>query len=420
MSHLAEDFSGSGRAFARAAAGRRSGRKPTGPRRPCRRRHLSLVACAGILALLAGCGRENKFIAPPPPKVTVQLPLQQMVTPYLEATGNAASPNNIKLVARVEGYVQEIKYKDGEAVKKGTPLFVIQPQPYQVDLQRAQAAEEGAKAALINAQAEFTRQQELQSKDVSTQANLDKARAARDTSQANVQQAQANTQNAEINFGYTTVSAPFDGVVTARKVSLGELVGGGHTSELATIVQLNPIWVWFNLTEADVQRVRAQMTNNSINVTDLVGKVPVEVGLQTEKGYPHKGVLDYVSPELNQSTGTLKVRGIFENATFALLPGYYVRVRLPQRPEQGLLVPEVAVGSDQGGRYVLTVNADSVVEQRRVTLGQTFGEMRAIESGLKPDERVVVSGILDAIPGQKVDPQLQAPKSAAAEPTTAQ
>jgi len=205
-------------------------------------------------------------------------------------------------------------------------------------------------------------------------------------------------------------------VVTARKVSLGELVGGSHTSELATIVQLNPIWVWFNLTEADVQRVRAQMAKDSVNPIDLVGKVPVEVGLQTEK---HKGVLDYVSPELNQSTGTLKVRGIFENASFALLPGYYVRVRLPQREEQALLVPEVAVGSDQGGRYVLTVNAESVVEQRRVTLGQTFGEMRAIESGLKPDERVVVSGILDAIPGQKVDPQLQAPKSASAEPTAA-
>src|SRR5262249_59718956 len=159
----------------------------------------------------------------------------------------------------------------------------------------------------------------------------DRARANRDTARASVLQAQANTQQAEINLSYTTVSAPFDGVATARKVSLGELVGGSHTSELATIVQINPIWVWFNLTEADVQRVRVQMAKDSVNVTELVGKVPVEVGLQTEKGYPHKGVLDYVSPELNQSTATLKVRGIFENASFALLPGYYVRVRLPQR-----------------------------------------------------------------------------------------
>jgi RND family efflux transporter MFP subunit len=381
-----------------------------------RRAWLALLSWTGMLTLLAACGQENRFVAPPPPKVIVQLPLQQTVTPYLEATGNAASVNTVKLLARVQGYVQEIKYEDGAAVKKGTPLFVIEPEPYKVQLEQAQAAEEGAKATLVNNEAEFTRQQELQSKDVSTQANLDRARAARDTARASVLQAQAATQTAEINLGYTTVSAPFDGVVTARKVSVGELVGGDHTSELATIVQLDPIWVWFNLSERDVQRVRAQMAERGITISDIVNKVPVEAGLQTETGYPHKGVLDYVSPDVNQSTGTLQVRGIFENAKQGLLPGYFVRVRVPLRPEQALLVPEVAVGSDQAGRYVLTVNPDGIVEQRRVQLGQTTGEMRVIESGLKPDERVVVSGILDAVPGQKVDPQLQAPRSAAAEP----
>jgi len=292
---------------------------------------LLLLAGMGMLTLLAACGQENRFIAPPPPKVTVQLPLQQTVTPYLEATGNAASVNTVKLLARVEGYVQEIKYQDGAVVKKGTPLFVIEPEPYKVQLEQAQAAEEGAKATLINAEAEFTRQQELQSKDVSTQANLDKARANRDTARANVLQAQANVQTAEINLGYTTVSAPFDGVVTARKVSVGELVGGGHTSELATIVQINPIWVWFNLSERDVQRARAQMAQQGVSAADLINKLPVEVGLQTETGYPHKGLLDYVSPDVNQSTGTLQVRAVFENAKQALLPGYFARVRIPLR-----------------------------------------------------------------------------------------
>src|SRR5215510_3466654 len=301
---------------------------------------LLLLAGMGMLTLLAACGQENRFIAPPPPKVTVQLPVQQMVTPYLLATGNAASVNTVKLVARVQGYVQEIKYQDGAAVKKGTPLFVIEPEPYKVQLEQAQAAEEGAKATLINAEAEFTRQQELQSKDVSTQANLDKARANRDTARANVLQAQANVQMAEINLGYTTVSAPFDGVVTARKVSVGELVGGDHTSELATIVQLDPIWVWFNLSERDVQRGRAQLTQQGVSIADLINKAPVEVGLQTEAGYPHKGLLDYVSPDVNQSTGTLQVRAIFENAKQALLPGYFVRVRVPLRAQQALLVPE--------------------------------------------------------------------------------
>jgi len=378
-----------------------------------------LLACAGVLALLTACGQENRFIAPPPPKVTVQLPLQQNVTPYLEATGNAASVNTVKLVARVQGYVQEIKYQDGTLAKKGTPLFVIEPEPYKVKLEQAQAAEEGAKAALVNAQAEFQRQQELQAKDVSTQANLDKARANRDTAHANVLQAQANTQTAEINLGYTTVEAPFDGVMTARKVSVGELVGGDQPNQLASIVQLQPIWVWFNLSERDIQKVRANLSEQGLNITQLVGKVPIEVGLQTETGYPHKGLLDYASPSVNQSTGTLQVRGVFENAKFSLLPGYFVRVRVPMRERPALLVPDVAVGSDQGGRYLLVLNADNVVEQRRVELGQTFGQMRQVESGLKPDERVVVAGIQDAIPGQKVDPQLQTPKSAAAEPAPA-
>jgi RND family efflux transporter MFP subunit len=383
------------------------------------RRHWPLLACAGILTLLTACGQENRFIAPPPPKVTVQLPLQQTVTPYLEATGNAASVNTVKLVARVQGYVQEIKYQDGATVKKGTPLFVIEPEPYKVKLEQAQAAEEGAQAALVNAQAEFQRQQELQAKDVSTQANLDKARANRDTAHANVLQAQANTQTAEINLGYTAVAAPFDGVVTARKVSVGELVGGDQPNQLATIVQLEPIWVWFNLSERDVQRIRAALAERGETAAELVNKVPIEVGLQTETGYPHKGLLDYADPSVNQSTGTLQVRGIFENTKHSLLPGYFVRVRVPTRPETALLVPAVAVGSDQGGRYLLVLNADNVVEQRRVQLGQTFGEMRVVESGLKPDERVVVAGIMDAVPGQKVDPQLQTPKSAAVEPAAA-
>jgi RND family efflux transporter MFP subunit len=157
-----------------------------------------------------------------------------------------------------------------------------------------------------------------------------------------------------------------------------------------------------------------------MTVADIVGKLPVEVGLQTETGYPHKGVIDYVDPTVNQSTGVLQMRGIFDNPAPALLPGYFVRVRVPRRAQPALLVPEVAVGADQGGRYVLTVNADNVVEQRRVELGQSFGQMRAIETGLKPDDRVVVAGILDAIPGQKVDPQRQTPKAAAMEPTAGQ
>ena len=165
------------------------------------------------------------------------------------------------------------------------------------------------------------------------------------------------------------------------------------------IVQLDPIWVWFNLSERDVQRVRAVLAEQGVSPAELVNKVAIEVGLQTETGYPHSGVLDYADPTVNQSTGTLQVRGIFQNPKRSLLPGYFVRVRVPMRQVQAFLVPEIAVGSDQGGRYVLTVNADNVVEQHHVQLGQTVGRMRVVESGLKADERVVVAGIQDAIPG---------------------
>ena len=255
-------------------------------------RYKMALGCTGLL-VLAGCSERNQLVAPPPPKVTVELPIQQTVTPYLEATGNTASVNSVKLVARVQGYLQEIKYQDGNLVKKGTPLFVIEPQPYKVRLEQAQAAEEGAKAALVNAEAQFTRQQELRARDVNSQANLDQARASRDTDHASVLQAQANRENAAITLGYTTVSAPFDGIVTARKVSVGELVGGNQPTELATIVQLDPIWVWLNLSEREVQRVRAAAGVDKITpdkIREL--KHPIEVGLQTENGYLHKGIID--------------------------------------------------------------------------------------------------------------------------------
>ena len=220
--------------------------------------------------MTAACGQENRFVAPPPPKVTVQLPVQQTVTPYLEATGNAAAVNTVKLVARVQGYLQEIKYQDGATVKKGTPLFVIEPEPYKVKLEQAQAAEEGAKAALVNAEAEFLRQQQLQAKDVSSSGQPRQgARQSRYRRAPTCCHAQANTQTAEINLGYTTVSAPFDGVVTARKVLVGELVGGDQPTELASIVQLNPIWVWFNVSERDVQEIRAAIGARGVTIADL-------------------------------------------------------------------------------------------------------------------------------------------------------
>jgi RND family efflux transporter MFP subunit len=355
---------------------------------------------------LSAC-EQNSFVPPPPPKVEVAIPLQRAVTRYLEATGNTAPIKNVDLVARVQGVLQAINYQDGTFVKEGTTLFTIEPETYKLKLEQAQAAEAGAQASVKQADADFKRQSDLVQRQAVSQATLDTSTSARDNAQANLLQAQANTKIAAVNYGYTNVVAPFDGIVSAHLVSIGELVGAASPTQLATIVALDPIYVNFSVNEQDVLRIREEAKRRGMTSDDLKS-LPVEVGLQTDNGYPHKGKLDYASPTLNLSTGTLPVRGVIPNADRVLLPGYFVRVRVPfDEQKDALLVPDAALGSDQAGRYLLVVNGENIVEQRKVRTGQVEGNLRVIESGLKADDRVVVAGLLRAIPGQKVDPQLQ-------------
>jgi RND family efflux transporter MFP subunit len=363
------------------------------------------LAISAVVALSA-C-EQNSFVPPPPPKVDVALPAQRSITRFLEATGNTAPIKSVDLVARVQGFLQSINYQDGTFVKEGTTLFTIEPETYKLKLEQAQAAEAGAQASLKQAEADYKRQVDLVARQAVSQATLDTSTSTRDNAQANLQQAEVNTKIAAVNYGYTNVVAPFDGIVSAHLISVGELVGAASPTQLATIVALDPIYVNFNVNEQDVLRIREEARRRGLTPNDLK-QIPIEVGLQTESGYPHKGKLDYAAPTLNQSTGTLAVRGVLPNADRVLLPGYYVRVRVPfDQQQNALLVSDVALGSDQSGRYVLVVNGENVVEQRKVQAGPLEGDLRVIESGLKSDDRVVVAGLLRAIPGQKVDPQLQ-------------
>ncbi|MDA9521844.1 hemolysin secretion protein D [Bradyrhizobium sp. CCBAU 11434] len=369
-------------------------------------RHIgrALAASAAVIAL-AGCEDKNAYVAPPPPKVDVATPIQRPVTRYVEATGNTAPIKSVDLVARVQGFLQTIDYTDGTFVKQGTQLFTIEPETYKLKLEQAQAAEAGAQASLKQAEADYKRQVDLVQRQAVSQATLDTSTSTRDNAQANLQQAQANTRIAELNYSYTKVSAPFDGIVSAHLVSIGELVGASSPTQLATIVAMDPIWVNFTVNEQDVLRIRAEAQRRGLTPADLK-QFPIEVGLQTETGYPHEGRLDYVAPTLNTSTGTLAVRGVVPNDKRVLLPGYFVRVRVPfDQDKNALLVPDTALGSDQGGRYLLVANKDNVVEQRKVQIGPTDNGLRVIESGLQPDDRVVISGLLRVIPGQKIDPQ---------------
>jgi RND family efflux transporter MFP subunit len=274
-------------------------------------------------------------------------------------------------------------------------------------LEQAQAAEAGAQASVKLSEADFKRQTDLVARQAVSQATLDTSTSNRDNAQANLQQAQVNTRIAEVNYGYTKVTAPFDGIVSAHLISVGELVGAASPTQLATIVALDPIYVNFNVSEQDVLRIRAEAARRGVTTAEL-RQLPVEVGLQTEEGFPHQGKLDYLAPTINQSTGTLAVRGVVPNPNRVLLPGYFVRVRVPYDTEaNAVLVPDTALGSDQSGRYVLVVTGENVVEQRKVETGPLEGDLRVIESGLKGEDRVVTAGLLRAVPGQKVDPQLQ-------------
>ncbi|MBR1273095.1 efflux RND transporter periplasmic adaptor subunit [Bradyrhizobium sp. AUGA SZCCT0283] len=370
------------------------------------------IAAMGILS---AC-EQNAFVPPPPPKVEVAAPVQRSFTRYLETTGNTAAIKNVDLVARVQGFLQSINYKDGAFVKEGTSLFTIEPDTYKLKLDQAQAAESGAQASVRQTEADFKRQQELVQRQAVSQATLDNSTSARDNAQASLLQAQINTKIAAVNYGYTNVTAPFDGVVSAHLVSIGELVGASSPTQLATIVALDPIYVNFNVNEQDVLRIREEARRRGMTPDDL-RQLPVEVGLQTETGFPHKGKLDYAAATLNQSTGTLPVRGVLPNSDRALLPGFFVRVRVPMdQVQNALFVPDVALGSDQAGRYVLVVNGENIVEQRKVRVGPLEGELRVIEEGLKADDRVITAGLLRAIPGQKVDPQL---KKVEAQPASA-
>jgi RND family efflux transporter MFP subunit len=365
---------------------------------------MTLVALTATA--LAGC-EQNAYVPPPPPKVEVANPVQRPITRYLEATGNTAAIKQVDLVARVQGFLASIDYKDGSPVKEGTTLFTIEPETYKLKLQQSQSAEAGAQATVKQADADFNRQKDLVAKQAVSQSTLDTSTSTRDNAQALLQQAQANTRIAEVNYGYTKVTAPFDGIVTAHMVSVGELVGVTSPTQLATIVALDPIYVNFNVNEQDVLRVRAEARRRGMSPSDLAS-LPLQIGLQTEEGYPHQGNLDYAAPTVNQATGTLAVRGVIPNPDRVLLPGYFVRVRVPVEQQQNaLLVPDTSLGTDQGGRYVLVVTGDNTIEQRKVKTGPLEGTLRVIEDGLKADDRVVIAGLLRAIPGQKVDPQMQ-------------
>ncbi len=370
-----------------------------------------MAALTAIAALaLASCGSRNTFQPPPPPKVVVAQPIQKPVTLYIYLTGNTAPYRTANLVARVQGYLESIDYKDGAAVTKGTQLFGIERDIYQAQLDQNKAQLAKDQAVLAEAQINLTRYQTLaQQKSIASQQAEDQA-AVVEQDKGTVGIDQANLETATINLGFTRVMAPFDGIVTNHQVDIGNLVGASGATTLATIVQTDPIYVNYTVSEPQFLAIRRSnaKAGRPANTADLtyLSSIPVEIGLQDEEGYPHKGHLDYVSPQVDPATGTVAVRAVFENEDNALLPGLFVRVRGPiAHQDEALLTRNDAIGTSQEGSYVLVVGADNVVQRKIVKTGQRQGQLVIIESGLDPGDWVVTEGIQRAFPGAKVEPQ---------------
>ena len=365
--------------------------------------------------LLAACEQRNEYVEPPPPKVTIAKPLQQAITDYLEFTGTTHAFEEVEIRARVAGFLQSMEFTPGNLVEKGDLLFVIDPREYEAVLNAAEAELVSAEATLKRAQTEFERAQKLFKQKAGAETDVVKWRGERDVARAVVLQAKAKVEKAGLDLGYTNVTAPLAGRVSRNLVDPGNLVGESEPTLLTKVTRYAPMYVYFNLNERDLLKVMA-MNRNEIEkkgldpVKDPQAKAEIALflGLATEEGYPHEGMLDFAESSVDADTGTLQLRGVFPNpgSSPVLLPGLFTRLRMPvEKRENALLVTERAIGSDQSGRYLLTVNSENMVEKKPIRMGRLENGLRVIEEGLQPGDRVVVNGLQRARPGAKVDPE---------------
>ena len=364
-----------------------------------------------LLIFPAGCAKKKAAFSFPPPRVTVSKPECRDIVNYLEVSGNTQAINTVQLVARVEGYLEGVYFRDGDIVKKGQLLFLIQQNTYNAQLQQAEGTVLNEKALLRHAKTEFARYTKLFAEKAAADTDVENWRYERDTALAGLVSARAQRDLAKLNLGYTRIVAPFTGRIDRRLVDPGNLVGaGGSDTTLAVLTQINPMYVYFNISETAIPPYLQDLRTCSLNSAESkrdIGRFPVDMGLGTEKGYPREGYLDYAASSVNASTGTLLLRGVFPNKNGALLPGEFVKVELPTgKRHPAILVPEGAVQFDQLGAYVLIVNPkNNIVARRNVTLGPVHGYSYVIDKGLAGNELVVTEGVLNAIPGRKVIPE---------------
>lgn len=377
------------------------------------------VAVPLLLAtLVASCGeRQQQGGGPPPPQVTVAKPIKRTVFDYDEYVGRFTAVNSVEIRARVSGYLDKVHFKDGQLVNQGDLLFTIDKRPFQNTLDQARANLVQAQSNVAYTESDYTRGQQLvRDKTITDQTFEQRAQAFRNA-KASVANNEAAVRQAELDLEFTELRAPVNGRIGDRRVSPGNLVTGGtagNTTLLATIVSTDPIYFEFTFDEASYLRYE-RLARTGQDIASRNASVKVALKLIDEDDFAHEGRMDFVDNVIDRSTGTIRGRAVFANPNEVFTPGMFARVRVPASPPyEGLLVPDAAIGTEQAKRFVMVVDAQNVARPKYVTLGQlTSDNLRVIKDGVGPDDRIVVSGLMQARPGTKVQPQEENAKPAA-------
>lgn len=371
---------------------------------PARRRRQLPCALLGVALLFAGaCARDAQQEAPPPPEVTVAQPVEREVGVDLQATGTVTGVETVEVRARVQGFVEQIHFRAGSVVAEGDLLFTIDPRPFRARLAQAEADLAGREATLQLARSNLAKAKALAKSQVMAAQELDTRTAESAKADADVALARANVDAARLDLAYTEVRAPIGGRIGRNLVDKGALVGAADPTLLATIVNDARVYVYFDVSERQMPgflRGR-QVLDAAAGATPQ----PVLLARADESDFAHAGAIDSADNRLDADTGTLRIRAVFDNPDRAIVPGTFVRLKIPTGREQAMLVPDLAVGTDQGGRYVLVVGDGNVVERRGVEVGALSDRLRRITRGLDREQWVVVNGLQRARPGTAVAPQ---------------
>ncbi|MFM0503520.1 efflux RND transporter periplasmic adaptor subunit [Paraburkholderia caffeinilytica] len=358
---------------------------------------LELHARSDLPLNAAGAATEKQQALPT--SVDVATVVATTITDYQEYSGRIEAVDHVQVRPQVSGAIVAIHFKDGALVRKGDPLFTIDPRPYAAEVDRAAAQLAGAEARAAYARADAARAERLLPDNAIAKRDYDEAQNAAREAVANVAAAKASLEAARINLGYTSVVAPVDGRASRAELTVGNIVSSGLNAPLlTTLVSVSPIYASFDIDEQTYLRYLAQDTHAT---------VPVELGLANETGHSRQGVVVTVDNELDTTSGTIRVRARFDNADGVLVPGLYARVRVGGgKPHPAVMIDDAAIGTDQDKKYVLVVDAQNHVQYREIKLGVQHDNLRVVESGLQPNERIVVNGVQRVRPGDTVTPNL--------------